>query len=261
MRSRPDSPHADQSGHGGFSKALLDAQSVTPRDLIGRGGEIPQKRFSVYRNNVVVSLVEAIAATYPGVAALTGDEFFKAMARVYCLENPPKTAVLIDYGAGFPDFIEDFEPAQSLPYLADVARIEWAYTRAYHARDEAPIPITALNDIPPDDLAQVRFELHPSLQLVTSRYPAVSIWADCTDRAGNLTIDMTRGEEGLIIRPALVVDVRVLPSGGAQFIDLLAQDKTIGDAAECVMQASQGFELSSHLMGLFDSGCVIRIKL
>lgn len=259
MLSPPDTTPKAPSDQTGFSNALLDPESGTPPLLRGRGDEIPVRRFNVYRNNVVVSLVDAIASTYPAVLALTGEEFFRAMAREFCVGNPPKSPVLIDYGGDFPAFVEGFPPAQSIPYLADVARIEWAYTRAWHAEDADPVAIGLLGEIPAEDVAQARFRLHPSVRVVRSRFPAVSIWADCTGRSENTSVDLAVAEDGLIVRPGIEVDVRILPPGGAGFISALAQGETLGDAAGHASETSHLFDLSSHLAGLFDAGCVAEI--
>jgi hypothetical protein len=114
------------SSQGDFSQALLDADSPIPIGLTTWNGSDPAGRFAVYRNNVFASLIDALADTYPVMLALVGNEFFRAMAKVFVQTNPPRSRVLACYGSGFADFVEDFYPARSLPYLADVARLEIA---------------------------------------------------------------------------------------------------------------------------------------
>ena len=98
-----------------------------------------RKRFGVYRNNVIAGLVSSLAARFPVVGRLVGDEFFGAMARCYVIDQPPRSPVLLLYGDTFPEFIENFVPAGSIEYLADVARLEFAKGRAYHATDASPL--------------------------------------------------------------------------------------------------------------------------
>ena len=117
----------------GFAAALLDPTRAVPAGLVGPDGEPSAKRFAVYRNNVVVGLTEALQANFPAVCRIVGEEFFQAMARAYVVFEAPVSPILLDYGDGFASFIAEFEPAASLPYLADVARIERAWTQAYNA--------------------------------------------------------------------------------------------------------------------------------
>ena len=91
-----------------FSNALKDPEEPTPSSVAGRPGENPAKRFGVYRNNVTVSLVEALIAAFPAVHRLVGDEFFKAMARVYVGLHPPRSPLMFAYGQDFPDFRADY---------------------------------------------------------------------------------------------------------------------------------------------------------
>ena len=121
-----------------FSKALLEPSQPTPQGVIRPDGKPAGKRFDVYRNNVVVSLIGALGDGYPAVRKTVGEKFFDAVASVYVRSHPPKTPLMIFYGDSFADFLDRFEPAQQIPYLADVARLEWARRRAYHARGRGP---------------------------------------------------------------------------------------------------------------------------
>src|SRR4051812_11879947 len=107
-----------------FAPALLDPACDVPAVIAGPNGKAATRRFNVYRNNVTVSLIDALAAIYPAVQRLTGADFFRAMARCHVRSNPPTSPLLFDYGHDFPRFIERYDHAQSLPWLADVARIE-----------------------------------------------------------------------------------------------------------------------------------------
>ncbi len=118
-----------------FATALLDAGKPVPEGVTSHTADRPARRFAVYRNNVVAGLVKALGTRFPALSRIVGEEFFNAMARVFVIAHPPRSPLLMTYGDDFPDFIADFEPAAELPYLADVARLEAARTRAYHAAD------------------------------------------------------------------------------------------------------------------------------
>ena len=122
-----------------FAQGLTDPARATPADVVGPRGKAAIKRYNVYRNNVTVSLINALAATYPAVQRITGVEFFRAMARFHVRATPPTSPLLFEYGRGFPAFIEGYERAQDMPWLADTARIERAWLDAYHAADVPPL--------------------------------------------------------------------------------------------------------------------------
>ncbi|MDQ3510578.1 MAG: DNA-binding domain-containing protein [Pseudomonadota bacterium] len=211
-----------------FARRLLVPSSGAPEGI--RSGAAPdhERRFAVHRNNVVVSLVDALAETFPVTLALVGEEFFRAMARERVLADPPRSPVLTDYAQGFPGFIEAFAPAAGVAYLADVARLEALRVRAWHAADAEPLADTTYNDLlaVPERLATVRLVLHPASQWLRSRYAVHSIWLahqglDRLETANLKGIYTGAPEDVLIVRPALDVVVAPLPSGAIAFLDAL----------------------------------------
>ncbi|MEL7466510.1 MAG: DNA-binding domain-containing protein [Pseudomonadota bacterium] len=212
-------------------EAAMAAALLAP-DLPAPAAVANGRRFAVYRNNVAVGLIDAIAATYPAVLALVGEDFFRAAAREFVLAHPPRSPILIEYGGDFPDWIVGFPPAQGVPYLGDVARIEWAWNRAYNAADAAPMDAARLAEVSPEDLIASRATLHPSISLIASHYPAMSIWAQATERVERSDLDMAAAEHGLIARPDETVDARAISSPMAAFLSALSSGATIGAAAE-----------------------------
>ena len=178
-----------------FSRALADPTLPAPADLRREANPAQSRRFDVHRNNMIVSLIEALEAGFPVVRRLVGDDFFRAAAKAYIRQSPPRSPVLLLYGQSFGDFLAGFAPAQGLPYLGDVARLEWARLNAFHAADAEPLSVARLAEVPQDHLAGLRFALHPSLQLLASRWPVAAIWA-----GGEA--DMKTGQEVAVIRPA-----------------------------------------------------------
>jgi hypothetical protein len=241
-----------------FARALLDPIAAVPLGIVGPDGEPTEKRFAVYRNNVVVGLIEALQASFPATCRLIGDEFFRAMARDYVLLEPPTSPILLDYGAGFPDFIGRFEPAESLPYLPDVARIDRAWSEAYHAADALALDANALAAIPNAQTPALRFEMHPSLRVVRSRFPALTIWRMNVADGIPAPVDLDAGgEDALIARPAADVEVRFLPPGGAEFITSIARGLPLAEAARVALNASRSFDLATNLEALITSGIFV----
>ncbi|TVP88013.1 MAG: DUF2063 domain-containing protein [Thioalkalivibrio sp.] len=244
-----------------FATAVHDPESALPPGLLGRAGEVPTARFGVYRNNVGSSLVDAVAANYPTIQRLVGTEFLRAMVQVYVRDTLPETPVLIHYGATFPGFVAAFEPAQRLPYLADVARIDWAWHQAYHAAEANPLGPEQLATIPADELAGRRMLLHPSAGALSSPWPALSIWHTNRHDATVKPVDLrSGGQDTLICRPAHEVGVWHLPAGGAGFLHALAGQATLSDAARQSAELTPAFDLTRTLQALLASGAITGIR-
>jgi hypothetical protein len=242
-----------------FAGALLDTSAPAPDGLKAWHGGATARRFAVYRNNVAVSLTDALQQRFPVCAQLVGEEFFRAMAGVFLRAHPPRSPILAAYGEAFPDFIDSFEPARELAYLADVARLEFALGRAYHAEDAAPLPLEAARSIPSETLAAMRIGLHPAVQLVASRHPIVSIWRAHLPDGEPRAVDLDCAQDAIVVRPALDVGVHVIPEGGRAFIASLAGGATLAEAAAAGAGASEAFDLTACLCLLLSSGAIVSI--
>lgn len=239
-----------------FTAALVDADRPVPQALTSYTSRRPQKRFAVYRNNVVVGLVNALRSRFPATEKIVGEDFFVAMACLFVTAQPPRSKILSEYGEGFPDFVAHFEPAAELAYLPDVARLEAARTRAYHAADAEPVSAGTLAAIDPARIGDMRVALHPSLQIVRSRHPIVTIWAMNAGEAELGPVDFDDAQDALIVRPAFEVIVRQLPRGGAAFLLTLADGRTLAQAAEAALADAADFDLTANLTGLIASGAM-----
>ena len=241
-----------------FAVALLDPALPTPAGLVGPDGTPSSRRFAVYRNNVIVGLTETLKDAYPAVHRIVGSEFFHALARAFVVGALPRSPMLFDYGAGLPDFIDRFEPASVLPYLADVARIERAWTEAYHAAEASPIGPSAFAEIDPDRLPAITLVLHPSVRIVRSRFPALTIWQMNVDGGVPGPVDLAAGgENALVVRPEADVEVRSTPNGTPEFIHALASSRPVLAAFEEAFAAEPSFDLSANLSDLIQAGAVV----
>ena len=244
-----------------FAAALVDPERATPDGRTGPDGKAAVKRFGVYRNNVVVSLIDALAATFPAVQRIVGENFFRAMARVHALQSPPTSPLMAEYGREFPAFLETFEHVQGLPYLPDVARIERAWLDVYHAADAAPLDPAALGAVPPERLGDVRFVSHPASRVIRSGFAAVSITSMNRSDGEVSTIDVARSEDGLLTRPHLEVTLRGLPPGAAAFLLALMNGATLGEAAAAGAADHPDFDLSANIGGVLEAGAFTAIEL
>jgi hypothetical protein len=158
-------------------------------------------RLDIYRNTFVANATRALRLTYPAVHKLVGDDFFQAAAASFVAQHPPRSACFDDYGEVFAAFLADFQPALSLAYLADVARIEWAVSRAIHADDVAPLDLARLVALSPEEQERVSFVPHPSVSLLSLAAPADVIWRALLagDDAALAAVDPDDGSVRLLV--------------------------------------------------------------
>lgn len=250
----------------GFVDALTQPDLPVPEAIGTRLGKPVKRRLDVYRNNVVAGMTEALRATYPAVEKLVGADFFAASARVYLDRNPPRSPLLFHYGETFGDFLDGFPPAARTPYLGDVARLEWARLRAYHAEDREPLAIGTLGECLVTESGQevnpggFRFSLHPSLSLIRSRWPVVSLWAASTGQELAEDVDMKTSEAALVVRPAFTVETRQVPEQTFAFISVLMHGETLENASAAAVDTGADFDLTTQLQGLFAVGAVVAIN-
>lgn len=241
------------TGQHAFAQALLHADAPLPPGLTGAGGTADAARFAVYRNNVHVGLTRALAQRFGVTERLVGSEFFAGMARAYAQDRKPYSPLIIDYGDDFPDFIAGFGPAQALPYLPDVARLETAWTRAYHAADATPLALARLASLAPEALAGLALLPHPSATLLRSPHPVGAIWAahQGTELAD---VEAWQPETVLVVRPEMAVNVHVLPARDGPFAARLFAGGTLGAAAEAALTEEPAFDFGAALVGLLSLG-------
>ena len=246
-----------------FAEALLAPQATCPEGVFSSNGAEPASRFAVYRNNVHSALINALAAAYPVARQLVGDEFFRAMAGLYAQAHPPTSPLINEYGGTFADFIQGFEPAWSVPYLADVARLERLRVRAYHAADclvlDQHCVLRQLQGCA--QLGQLRVGLHPSLATLESSYAVVSIWAAHQADGAIASLNPWHAQGGLVLRQGLVVKVFAIDRGSVTFINRLNQGAGLEMAIADALKASDEFDLHLCLTLLISHDAITHLHL
>lgn len=233
-----------------FIKAALDPDAPVPEGLVDTRGRPATKRFNVYRNNIVVGLKDALTDGFPAVASLVGSDFFSAMAGAYLRAHPPSAPMIPLYGGGFADFIAQFPPAASLPYLADVARLEYAMRESYHAADSTPVPADAFAD---PSVFTKQVTLAPALRFLASAYPVTAI----RDAALSGSKATGGAEDVIITRPGFDPCLHAFPAGANAILIALKEGLTIGEAMEL---APSGLDLTAFLSALLSGGAFIKLK-
>ncbi|WP_204127586.1 HvfC/BufC N-terminal domain-containing protein [Pseudomonas ogarae] len=235
------------SGQHAFAAALLDPRKACPPGVVSANGADPQSRFAVYRNNVLSSLINALADNYPVVVQLVGEEFFRGMAGVYVQSAPPRSPVMSDYGDDFAGFIEQFEPAACVPYLADVARLERLHVQAWHAADAEPMAQERIVEMlsSPTQTKHLKIGLHPSLRLLQSPFAVVTIWA-AHQHQTPVPFDAFSAQNALVLRHGLDVEVFAISHAAHGFITALQQ----GVSLTAAIEAAIDLDLEQTLAGL-----------
>ena len=232
-----------------FAQALLDPDLPCPAGLVVGNGSSPARRFQVYRNNVVVALVDALASNFVVTHELVGETFFRAMAAVHARAHPPRSPVLACYGADFPAFIASFPPAAGLPYLADVARLEYLRVVACHAADVSPVGEGAFAAQLADEggLPALSLGLQPSLAVLPSPFAVVSLWAAHQGVGDLAAVVPDVAETALVLRTGLEMEVIEIPPASGVFIAALQSGLPLGRAAEEATALGAGFDLAATL--------------
>lgn len=158
--------------------SLLDLQRRFAGALAGEAGAAAGG-LAVYRDTVHANWRNALGATFAVVRELTGAPFFAAAVDAFAHAHPSRSGDLNVYGDAFPGFLAAWPHARDLPYLPDVARLEWAMDEAQRAADatgSAQDVVAALAAVAPDAFASLRFTLDPSCRLLRAPFPVLRIW-------------------------------------------------------------------------------------
>lgn len=238
----------------GFAQALLApnlSASATPQIA----ALAAQPGFAVYRNTVMKGCVDSLQANYPSIERLVGEEWLRAAAAIYVRAELPSHPTLLDYGAGFAEFLRTFAPAVELPYLAGVAQLDRCWTEAHIAPDEAPLPPAALAQ---KDLERVILRPHASARWVWfSELPIFTIWQRNRDAAFDHDAAPAiewRSEGALITRPGGAVQAIQIDAAACAFLAACAAGSRLADAAAAALQADSAADLSALMASLLDAG-------
>jgi hypothetical protein len=211
--------------------SLLDGDDGAVAAMLAE--HVGADRLNIYRNTFVTGVTKALRLTYPAVHRLVGADFFEGAAALFIAQHPPRAAYLDQYGAEFPEFLRNFQPAAALRYLADVARLEWAVSRAIHAADAAPLDLARLAALSPQDQGRVCFVPHPSVALLYADYPVDTIWRGVLDAddAALAGVDLDAGAVRLLVeRRDIGVDVSGVDVSGVDVsgVDVSRLDEAAG---------------------------------
>ena len=243
--------------HDAFDAALAGNTAALAPWLAG-----PDAGLAVYRNTVARGAADVLAANFPAVERLVGEDWFRAAAVAFAGEHPPADPAMNGYGEGFPAWLETFPPARELPYLAPVARLDRAFAEARDAADTPAVSAAEAALLKPDELFAARAEPHPAARLFWFDWSVASIWLAERGFERPARLAWARRSEGLLItRPAMVVEARRIGRAAHAFLAACRRGRTLGAAASAALATEPRADLRAVFAGLIAAGAFSRLIL
>lgn len=240
------------------SEGILARISPTPRLT-------PTAQMDVYRGSVYGILTHALADTYPVCQQLVGEAFFDAMTTVFIEAYPSLSPDLNQYGEAFPSFLSQFAPVASLPYLPDVARLEWGWQQVFQGTDQPGLDMAALAQIPPTRWGEIIFQLPAAYVLLASNYPVHQIWQlhqpDAVSERAN-GVDLAQGGVNLLIwQQGLTMHLDPLTEIEWQLLNLIQAGQSFGEICDGLAQADPLFKIEALLSHSLQQGWIGSYRL
>lgn len=230
-----------------FAGALFDAE-LAPPVLAQCRGEHGEHRFALYRGNQTANWTKTLAAAYPVVLALVGEEFFAGLARAYGRARPSGHPDLNRLGVHFADFLRDFPHVAQLPYLPDLATLEWALHRAYRAPSATAIDARQLAAMAPDQVERATFGWHPAAALIASDWAVAPLWlAHQPDSGVAFPDDMAVPSHALVARPQWQPMMVPLSAASHAALQVLSKGGNLGAALDAAFALDDNFDVAASL--------------
>ena len=241
----------------------LDASATRAGVALLRSGKVSAtRRLEIYRFNVMTNLCGVLKDIFPVVLALVGDAFFQHAAEQFVRAHASRSGDLNRFGGDWPSFLADYPHASELPYLHDVASLDWSWHEAFHAADAPPFDLQRLAEVPPERHGALQFALHPTARLIQSRYPILRIWeVNQPAFASDIEVVWDLPTEYLLVHRDIVDGVSVViervSAAGYAFLQALAQHATLENAATAALGIDAAFDLQGFLLESLRSGVII----
>ncbi len=250
--------HALHKLQQSFAADIWD-EGLNQLDGVILDGRLPAKRLlQVYRNNFWISAEDALTGIYAVVKRLLGDQFFTYLVDHFLRSYPLRYGNMQQIGSDLAVFLCDFSPAENLPYLPDIARLEWIHHQLFHAADAKPFNTQVLTGLAPEKISKLRFEMSPTSRLVHSPFPIFRIWrVNQPDYEGDQSVDLDIGGESVLItRPGLVVELYKVEPVDARFLQSLTTGNNLDKATKAAIKYSENFDLEDSISRFFALGAL-----
>ena len=247
-----------------LATAILTGNAASSVHVIGVGQEAMLRRLQIHRNHFLTSLSDAMSATFPVTRRLLGEGYFERIARRFVAAHPPSSPCLFEYGAELPDYLRDHPVGHSIPMIADLALLEWSMVRASTAPDAPTLSAEALRQIGRLKIQHVTLSLHPSCQLISSRYPVDRIW-----RAHHEAPEQEAHETVCDLHVRLLIlrdregDVawRRIGKNESAFVRALRTGHPLGTAYKAASKPFDRAKIGKFLLQLIDAGAINEARL
>jgi len=247
------------------TKHSVNKQGQCPRylnDAILHNGLDAQRRMNIYKNNLMIGLTNALLAVYPVINKLVGDTFFSYAAKEYIKRHPSESGDLHSFGEYFSMFLGGFSPAAKLVYLADMAKLEWAYHLAFHAGNETGIDMGALAKLTETQLSNIRLRLNNSAILIDSDFPLLQIWQANQEFSSKENVNLDEGGVKIIVnRNEFDIEFTPLRDGHYAFLQSLMNDQSFTLACESAVHVEQNINLSECLHRFISNNIIVDFTL
>lgn len=240
-----------------FAAALLaDGEEASPSPIVERLRRQPG--FAVYRNTVMKGCIDALQANFPTVERLVGEEWLRAAASVFARGRLPMQPSLLLYGEAFPSFLATFEPAQEIPYLADVARVDRLWMESHVAADAPVLDAAVLAALPPSEMPSVGLRLHPAARWAwCGDWPIHTLWSRNRAHDADPGAPMAWVGEGVLVtRPCGAVQVEAFGRGGVALLDACRAGLSIAGAVQCALEAQPDADFADLVRQLLQAGAL-----
>lgn len=232
-------------------------------ELFVGGTQRVRQGFGIYRGNTRANTAKALGAAHPVIEKIVGGEFFSGLASAYQSRFPSVYGDLNEYGESFAAFLADFPPAKEIPYLVDVARLEWRVHRAHYAADPGPFDPARLASVPPEHQLQLRPRLHPACHVLQSAYPIARIWEVHQDTfSGEFEVEFPGSPtNALVYRPRFRVEVAQIGDAEAAFLGAALDAQSLDAALAAAQFRDASFDLRRSLSEWVRSSVIVDFKL
>ena len=201
-------------------------------------------RLNIYKNNTRLNLIDTLKNIYPVTHQLVGEEFFKTMARHYVIQVPMEVGNRNAYGSEFSDFINGFSEAKSLPYLSDMARLEYAYFNAGVTEEKETLTQEGLQATL-GEFGDVSFELNSNASYVDLTFNVDELWfLHQSDGADFSSFELIEGSRTvLVLRDASQMTwMKVLSAETAAFLADVSLGKSFAESMQIQMEKEANLE-------------------
>lgn len=233
----------------------IDTRVISAQGLMG-----------IYQNSAIANITHSLSLTYPVIEKLVGDDFFRATCRQFIREVWPTSANMDDYGEEFSAFLAEFEHVKHLAYLADVARLEWAFHQSSLADNANITDWSTLAQV--TDILQLQFVLAPSHRLISSAYPVDEIWQVNQDNAlADIEVDFSHQHDETnnstflaLIRPELKTVIVPITLGEFEFLQCCENEETFEQAMISASSKQADFSVDDSLKKFIELAIIIGFK-